>query len=131
MHISVGILLQPKSAKDRSPKLGTIIEPKFEYAIAFHGMEENFICVGRNAESADAGLIEELRDSIKDKLNDSSIEVVATACGGGFSDDPCNIVNRLGVKGIQIEQGKVIREGHWNDIAQAVEDAIGPRINLS
>jgi phage replication-related protein YjqB (UPF0714/DUF867 family) len=114
------------------PKLRTIIQPKFEYAIAFHGMEENFICVGGNAESADAGLIEEIRDSIKGKLNVSSIEVVATACGGGFSsDDPCNIVNRLGVKGIQIEQGKVIREGHWKDIAQAVVDAIGPRINLS
>ena len=58
--------------------------------------------------------------------------MVATACGGGFSsDDPCNIVNRLGVEGIQIEQGKVICEGHWKDIAQAVVDAIGPRITLN
>jgi phage replication-related protein YjqB (UPF0714/DUF867 family) len=112
------------------PKLRTIIEPKFEYAIAFHGMEKNFICVGGNAESIDAGLIEEIRDSIKHKLNDPSIEVVATACGGGFSgDDPCNIVNRLGVKGIQIEQGLDIRDAHWKEIAQAVVDAIGPRVN--
>ena len=81
------------------------------------------------AESADAGLIEEIRDSIKNKLNDSSIEVVATACGGGFSgDDPCNIVNRLGIKGIQIEQGLDIRRLHSDKIAQAVVDAIGPRI---
>ena len=113
------------------PKLRTIIEPRFEYAIAFHGMDENFICVGGKAESADAGLIEEIRDSIKHRLP-GNIEVVATACGGGFSgDDPCNIVNRLGVKGIQIEQGKKIRDDHWDDIAQAVVDAIGPRINLS
>jgi len=114
------------------PQLRTIIETKFEYAIAFHGMEQNFICVGGNAESADAGLIEEIRDSIKHELNDPSIEVVATACGGGFSgDDPCNIVNRLGVKGIQIEQGLNIRKLHSDKIAQAVVDVIGPRINMS
>jgi phage replication-related protein YjqB (UPF0714/DUF867 family) len=115
------------------PQLRTIIEPKFEYAIAFHGMDENFICVGGNAESADAGLIEEIRDAIKNALpQGSNIEVVATACGGGFSgDDPCNIVNRLGVKGIQIEQGLEIREQHSDKIAQAVVDVIGPRINVS
>jgi phage replication-related protein YjqB (UPF0714/DUF867 family) len=108
------------------PKLRTIIEPKFEYAIAFHGMEQNFICVGGNAESADAGLIEEIRDSIKHRLP-GNIEVVATACSGGFSgDDPCNIVNRLGEKGIQIEQGLDIRNDHWKEIAQAVVDVIGP-----
>jgi hypothetical protein len=96
-------------------------------------MEQNFICVGGNAETADAGLIEEIRDAIKNALpQGSNIEVVATACGGGFSgDDPCNIVNRLGVKGIQIEQGLEIRDRHWQEIAQAVVDVIGPRINLS
>jgi phage replication-related protein YjqB (UPF0714/DUF867 family) len=113
------------------PKLRTIIEPRFEYAIAFHGMDENFICVGGNAESIDAGLIDEIRDSIKHKLG-PDIEVVATACGGGFSgDDPSNIVNRLSVKGIQIEQGLEIRDSHWKEIAQAVVDVMGPRINLS
>jgi phage replication-related protein YjqB (UPF0714/DUF867 family) len=111
------------------PKLRTIIEPKFEYAIAFHGWEDNSICVGGNAESIDAGLIDEIRDSIKHRLG-PDIEVVATACGGGFSgDDPCNIVNRLGVKGIQIEQGLDIRDAHWKEIAQAVVDAIDPRVN--
>jgi len=111
------------------PKLRTIIEPKFEYAIAFHGWSDDSICVGGNAESIDAGLIDEIRDSIRNKLG-PDIKVVATACGGGFSgDDPCNIVNRLGVKGIQIEQGLKIRQDHWQEIAQAVVDAIGPRIN--
>ena len=50
------------------PKLRTIFEPKFEYAIAFHGWTQDFICVGGNAESADAGLIGEIRDAIKQKL---------------------------------------------------------------
>jgi len=44
------------------PKLRTIIEPKFEYAIAFHGWDDNSICVGGNADSIDAGLIDEIRD---------------------------------------------------------------------
>jgi hypothetical protein len=57
--------------------------------------------------------------------------VVATACGGGFSgDDPCNIVNRLGIKGIQIEQGREIRDDHWDDIAQAVVDVMKPLISF-
>jgi phage replication-related protein YjqB (UPF0714/DUF867 family) len=113
------------------PQLKSIIEPKFEYAIAFHGMKEKFICVGGSAESIDAGLVEEIKDAIKNALpQGSNIDVVATACGGGFSgDDPCNIVNRLGVKGIQIEQGTDIRNAHWKEIAQGVLDAIGPRIN--
>ena len=59
-----------------------------------------------------------------------NIDVLATACGAGFSgDDPCNIVNGLGVKGIQIEQGTEIRDAHWKEITQAVVDAIGPRVN--
>jgi len=112
------------------PKLRTIIESKFEYAIAFHGWDDNSICVGGNADSIDAGLIDEIRDSIKHTLG-PDIKVVATACGGGFSgDDPCNIVNRLGEKGIQIEQGLDIRNDHWKEIAQAVVDVIGPRINI-
>jgi phage replication-related protein YjqB (UPF0714/DUF867 family) len=110
------------------PKLRTIIEPKFEYAIAFHGWGNDSICVGGNAESIDAHLVDDIRVSIKNKLG-PAIKVVATACGGGFSgDDPCNIVNRLGVKGIQIEQGLDIRDVHWEEIAQAVVEVIAPLI---
>jgi phage replication-related protein YjqB (UPF0714/DUF867 family) len=116
------------------PKLKTIIEPKFEYAIAFHGWNDDFICVGGNAESIEAHLIEQIRDKIKKKLDELSadIKVVATSCGGGFGgDDPCNIVNRLGVKGIQIEQCKKAREEeNFRDaIAQAVVEVIEPKIN--
>jgi phage replication-related protein YjqB (UPF0714/DUF867 family) len=113
------------------PKLKTIFEPKFEYSIAFHGWTEDSICVGGNAESADAGLIGEIKDAIKSKLQGSNIRV-ETNCPGGFNgDDPCNIVNRLGVKGIQIEQCQRARDDDHRDlIAQAVVDVIGSLINV-
>jgi phage replication-related protein YjqB (UPF0714/DUF867 family) len=89
------------------PKLRTIFESKFEYAIAFHGWTQDSICVGGNTESADVGLIGEIKDAIKQKLQGTNIDVEDMACPGGFiGDDPCNIVNRLGIKGIQIEQCK-------------------------
>ncbi len=113
------------------PKLRTIFEPKFEYAIAFHGWIQDSICVGGNAESADVGLIGEIKDAIKQKLQGTNIDVEDTACPGGFNgDDPCNIVNRLGIKGIQIEQCKKARRDHHDKIAQAVVDVIGSRINV-
>jgi phage replication-related protein YjqB (UPF0714/DUF867 family) len=113
------------------PKLKTIFEPKFEYSIAFHGWTEDSICVGGNAESADSGLIGEIKDAIKSKLQGSNIRV-ETNCPGGFNgDDPCNIVNRLGLNGIQIEQCERARDATHRDlIAQAVVDVIGPRINV-
>ena len=113
------------------PKLRTIFEPKFEYAIAFHGWIQDSICVGGNAESADVGLIGEIKDAIKQKLQGTNIDVEDTACPGGFNgDDLCNIVNRLGIKGIQIEQCKKTRRDHHDKIAQAVVDVIGSRINV-
>jgi phage replication-related protein YjqB (UPF0714/DUF867 family) len=117
------------------PKLKTIFGPKFEYSIAFHGWKEDSICVGGNAESADAGLIGEIKDAIKGALvtEGSNIEVEDSNCPGMFNgDDPCNIVNRLGVKGIQIEQCRKARDDNKlrDAIAQAVVDVIGPRINV-
>ena len=113
------------------PKLRTIFEPKFEYAIAFHGWTQDSICVGGNAESTDAGLLGKIRDGIEQKLQGTNIKVEDTVCSGGFNgDDPCNIVNRLGIKGIQIEQCKKARRDHHDKIAQAVVDVIGPRINV-
>ena len=51
---------------------------------SFHGLEENSICVGGNAESADAGLIEEIKNAIKSALPEalelkSSLPLVAEA----------------------------------------------------
>jgi phage replication-related protein YjqB (UPF0714/DUF867 family) len=113
------------------PKLRTIFEPKFEYAFAFHGWTQDSICVGGNAESVDAGLIGEIKEAIKQKLQGTNIDVEDTACPGGFNgDNPCNIVNRLGIKGIQIEQCKKARRDHHDKIAQAVVDVIGSRINV-
>ncbi len=48
---------------------------------------------------------------------------------GGSS--PRNIVNRLtasGTGGIQIEQSSAVREGYWQDIADAVADVYGPKL---
>lgn len=113
------------------PKLKTIFEPKFEYAIAFHGWTQDSICVGGNAESADAGLIVEIKNAIEHKLQGTNIKVEDTACPGGFNgDDPSNIVNRLGIKGIQIEQCKKARQDHHDKIAQAIVDVISSRINI-
>jgi hypothetical protein len=55
------------------PKLKTIFEPKFEYAIAFHGWTQDSFCVGGNAESADASLIGEIKDAIKQKLQGTNV----------------------------------------------------------
>ena len=95
------------------------------------GLQDS-ICVGGNAESADAGLIGEIKDAIKHKsFRVPYIDVEDTACPGGFNgDDPCNIVNRLGIKGIQIEQWEKARRDHHDKIAQAVVDVIGSRINV-
>jgi phage replication-related protein YjqB (UPF0714/DUF867 family) len=117
------------------PKLKTIFEPKFEYSIAFHGWKEDSICVGGNAESADAGLIGEIKKAIKDALviAGSNIDVEDSNCPGGFNgDDPCNIVNRLGTNGIQIEQCIKAREDNKirDAIAQAVVSVMKPLINV-
>jgi hypothetical protein len=116
------------------PKLESIFGPKFEYSIAFHGWLQDSICVGGSAESKDAGLIGEIKHAIKDALiaKGSNIVVDDTDCPGQFNgDDPCNIVNRLGVKGIQIEQCRNARDDVKlrDAIAQAVVEVIEVKIN--
>jgi hypothetical protein len=62
----------------------------------------------------------------------SNIVVDDTDCPGQFNgDDPCNIVNRLGVKGIQIEQCRNARDDVKlrDAIAQAVVEVIEVKIN--
>jgi hypothetical protein len=50
------------------PKLELIFGSKFEYSIAFHGWLQDSICVGGSKESADAGLIGEIKEAISDAL---------------------------------------------------------------
>jgi phage replication-related protein YjqB (UPF0714/DUF867 family) len=116
------------------PKLELIFGSKFEYSIAFHGWLQDSICVGGSKESADAGLIGEIKEAISDALiaKGSNIVVEDADCPGEFNgDDPCNIANRLGVKGIQIEQSRNARDDIKlrDAIAQAVVEVIESKIN--
>lgn len=116
------------------PKLNTIIGPKFEYSIAFHGWKkDNIICVGGSENQTPHDLKQRIKDAIQDALlaKGSKIEVKDSDCPEGFNgNDPYNIVNRLGTNGIQIEQCKKAREDYHDLIAQAVVDAIRPLINV-
>ena len=127
--MSVGILLLPNSEKS-FPKLNAIFGQKFEYSIAFHGWTQDSICVGG---SADNDLIDEIRDAIKVALQaeGSDIDVKSSDCPEDFNgNNPDNIVNRLGIKGIQIEQSRKARHDFHDVIAQAVVNAISSRINI-
>jgi phage replication-related protein YjqB (UPF0714/DUF867 family) len=115
------------------PKLNTIFGPKFEYSIAFHGWGKDIICVGGSENQTPHDLKQRIKDAIQDALlaKGSKIEVKDSECPEGFnSNDPKNIVNRLGANGIQIEQCKKAREDYHDVIAQAVVDAIRPLINV-
>lgn len=118
------------------PKLNTIIgqNPTFDYAIAFHGWTENSICVGGNPNNPDADLKCDIRGAIKKVLDEanSGIQVHLSPCpDGNFNgDSPSNIVNRLGTNSIQIEQSFTARKTYRDDIAKAVVNVIGTRINV-
>lgn len=112
------------------PKLNAIFGQKFEYSIAFHGWTQNSICVGG---SANNDLIDEIRGAIKNalKAEGSDIDVKSSDCPEGFNgNNPDNIVNRLGIQGIQIEQSRKARDDFHDVIAQAVVNAISSRINI-
>ena len=111
------------------PKLNTIIDRGFQYAIAFHGWAEDSICIGG---SAPAALKQEIKAAIQEVVQ--GIEVCTGSegcCPAGFNGDhPLNIVNRLAANGIQIEQSRIARENHGLDIARVVADVMRPRITV-
>ena len=112
------------------PKLNSIFGQKFEYSIAFHGWKQNSICVGG---SVDNDLKGEIKDAIKSALEaeGSDIDVKDSYCPEDFNgNNPKNIVNRLGIKGIQIEQSRKARDDFHDVIAQAVVNAISSRIKV-
>jgi len=117
------------------PKLKSIIAPtpNFEYSIAFHGWTEDSICVGGNPHNPDADLKCDIRCAIMKALDGANpdIKVHVSPCpSGNFNgDSPKNIVTRLGTNSIQIEQCKIARTKYHDDIAKAVADVIGTRIN--
>lgn len=119
------------------PMLNTIYYRKFKYAIAFHGWLRDNICVGG---SKDNKTVDKLKVEIKDaiwkalrELN-SDIQVNVSGCPecpGEFNgDNPDNIVNRLAINGIQIEQCKEVRKNYYRPIAEAVAKAIRPWMSM-
>ena len=117
-------------SEDSFPKLKTMIRRRFEYAVAFHGWNENSICIGG---AALPDLKQEIKAKIVSAISGSGIDVATEeeGCPGAFNGtDPKNIVNRLGTNGIQIEQSKKARDDYHEKIADAVAEAIGPKIKV-
>jgi len=118
------------------PMLNKIIgaNPTFNYSIAFHGWQEDSICVGGNPRNPDARLKGDIRDAIKEALEERNSDIVVNVSPcpiGKFNGDkPKNIVNRLGTNGIQIEQCKIARHDYHDVIAQAVVNVIATRIDV-
>jgi phage replication-related protein YjqB (UPF0714/DUF867 family) len=111
------------------PKLNTIIDRGFQYAIAFHGWAEDSICIGG---SAPVALKQQIKAAIQGVV--PSIDVCTDevgCCAADFNGNhPRNIVNRLATNGIQIEQSRIAREKHGLDIARAVANVMQPRIKV-
>src|SRR5262245_17738054 len=115
-------------SEESFPKLKTVIGRHFEYAVAFHGWNEDSICIGGSAPPA---LKLEIKTAVLRAVSGSIY--VATSeegtCPGAFNgDDPRNIVNRLGANGIQIEQSAEARARFGIQIADAVADVLRPKI---
>ena len=75
----------------------------------------------------------EIKDAIKNalKAEGSDIDVKDSNCPEGFNgNNTDNIINRLGIKGIQLEQSRMARNDFHDVIAQAVVNAISSRINV-
>jgi phage replication-related protein YjqB (UPF0714/DUF867 family) len=123
------------------PKLKTVFERRFEYAVAFHGMKGESICIGGSEPDPDhpdclkeeISLKEEIKCAIEKAVDGSDI-VVSTGdagCPPNFNgNNKYNIVNRLGVIGVQIEQSEKARKCYGIQIADAVANVIGPKIKV-
>jgi phage replication-related protein YjqB (UPF0714/DUF867 family) len=123
------------------PKLKTIIaRGKFEYSVAFHGWtnhnnnnnNNNSICIGGSMEWK--GLKREIKEKIVDAVRGSGIAVntdYERTCPRNFNGNhKRNIVKRLGIKSLQIEQSEEARKCYGIDIADVVADVIGPKIQI-
>lgn len=102
--------------------LPTLYEQGFEYALAFHGFnEENHefggenILIGGNAnQKLKCGLREYITD-----LTQQSAKVITEGELSGNQD--VNFVNEVGANGIQLEQCLDTREQSWRNVVRAVQ----------
>ena len=115
------------------PQLNSIISRGFTYAVAFHGFDDPEIpfdiLIGG---AAPMYLKQEIENEIKGVITGSGMTAhIATPDEKFGGDSLQNIVNRLtsgGANGIQIEQSPRARSSHWQDIADAVADVYGVKL---
>jgi phage replication-related protein YjqB (UPF0714/DUF867 family) len=95
------------------PKLKTVFGRGFEYAVAFHGFDddsdEKSICIG--GKTVDGNLKNEIKEQIEAAVRRFQIGVyVKSSCPNqNNGNHEKNIVNRLSKNGLQIEQSKKVR----------------------
>lgn len=119
-------------SEDSFPKLGSVmVGRRFRYAVAFHGWEHDAICIGGSAPDT---LKRRIKEAIVSATAGSGIHVATDdegTCPEEFNGtDPRNIVNRLGVHGVQIEQSIDARKRFGMQIAEAVADVLRPRFEV-
>ena len=101
------------------PQLGRVGNRKYRFVVSFHGMTEERILIGGLAPTS---LRSEIRDAIREAINDLAVPVDLARVGDSFAgSEPSNIVNRYATDGgIQIEQSARARSKHWKAIAESV-----------
>lgn len=105
------------------PELGRIADRGFDRAVAFHAWRKEGVGVGGAAPR-------ELREAVRDAIAaavDSGVPVGLATEARYRGDSEENVVNWLtadGGGGIQIEQGRDVREDHRETIADAVADVL-------
>jgi phage replication-related protein YjqB (UPF0714/DUF867 family) len=102
------------------PALAGIADRPFRQAVAFHGADIEGVVVG-------GGAPDELRDDVRDAVDEAVPVPVELADGGTYGGDSLgNVVNWTAEAGVQIEQGMSARVDHGAAIADAVERALAP-----
>lgn len=110
--------------------LETIAHRGFRHVVSFHGMSTAGVIIGGRAS---LGLRKDLREAIADAIADPNVPVVVAADNGPHRGiDPENFANWLtadGEGGIQIEQGTLVRDLYWAEIAEAVHSVLEPLVS--
>jgi phage replication-related protein YjqB (UPF0714/DUF867 family) len=117
-------------SEESFPKLKTVFGRPFEYAVAFHGMKRDSICIGGTIPDPPDPLKQEIKEAIEKAVSFKiKVATEGDGCPPNFNgNNPNNIVNRLGTIGVQIEQSEEARKCYGIQIADAVANVIGPRI---
>lgn len=104
-------------------ELGRIADRGFDRAVSFHAWRREGVGIGGAAAQEVRVAV---RNAIADVVDDAfPVELASDPRYRGDSEE--NVVNWLtgdGASGVQIEQGRAVREAHRYDIADAVADAL-------